>query len=214
MRTIVIGDIHGCYKALHRLLEEIRPTADDLLIFLGDYVDRGLESRQVIDRMLDLKKQCKPVFLLGNHEIMFREVLRGAPAWMWLEVGGHETLDSYGGQLSLIPASHHDFLNDLLPFYETDSHIFLHANYEAELPLEQQPEELLFWRHLSDSMPPAHFSGKHVYCGHTPQTSGEIADFGHLACLDTGCVMGLYLTALEIGAGKIWQSDKMGRLRR
>jgi len=212
MRTIVIGDIHGCYKALHALLGAICPTQEDCMIFLGDYIDRGPDSHQVIERLLDLRNRCTTKFLLGNHEIMLRLVLQGAPAWMWLEVGGHETVASYGGDLSRFPASHLDFLEGLLPFYETESDFFVHANYLPELPLEKQPEEVLYWRHLTDYLPDIHRSGKHAFCGHTPQKNGKIGYLGHLTCLDTGCVLGNFLTAMSVEDGKIWQSDKMGRL--
>lgn len=205
MRTIAIGDIHGCSKALDGLIEEIKPTEQDRLIFLGDYVDRGPDSKGVIERLIDLRKRCETICLLGNHEIIFRSVLGGLPAAIWLGIGGQQTLTSYGGDLGGVPASHLDFLYALLPYYETEKHIFLHANYDANLPLAEQPEELLFWEHLSVKIPPPHFSGKHVFVGHTPQLKGKIGYFGHITCIDTCCFGGGCLTAVEVGTGEIWQ---------
>ena len=129
MRTIAIGDIHGCAKALRALIDSIQPEPEDLLVFLGDYVDRGPDSRGVIDLLIELKHRCRTVFLLGNHEIMFRGVLRGIDPSLWLELGGRPTLTSYGGRIENVPASHLEFLDQLQPYFETDQHMFVHANF-------------------------------------------------------------------------------------
>ena len=83
-------------------------------------------------------------------------------------------------------------------FYETPQHIFLHANYVPDLPLDEQPDAVLLWTHLTHRVPGPHFSGKTVVVGHTPQGSGEILDRGHLICIDTGCFAGGWLTGLEV----------------
>jgi serine/threonine protein phosphatase 1 len=70
MRTLAIGDIHGCNTALVTLLKTVQPMVEDRIVFLGDYVDRGPASRQVIETLLDLKTSCSPLFLRGNHEVM------------------------------------------------------------------------------------------------------------------------------------------------
>lgn len=194
------------------MLEAIQPTASDHLIFLGDYVDRGPDSRKVIDLLVELKQKISPIFLLGNHEIMFRQALLGAPLELWLNAGGQETVDSYG-DLTCVSLAHRKFLEDLLPFYETDTHLFVHANYLPNLPLEQQPEDFLYWRHLTENIPDPHISGKHAICGHTPQPGGHVGYYGHLTCLDTGCFLGLCLSAMELETGRVWQSDRQGRVR-
>ncbi len=214
MRTIAIGDIHGCATALDRLIEEIRPTESDRLIFLGDYVDRGPDSRGVIDRLLALRRRCGTFFLLGNHEIIFRNVLGGLPAEAWLGVGGQETLASYGGSLENVPPSHWEFLYSLIPYYETEKAMFVHANYDPALPLAKQPELTLFWEHLGEKLPAAHCSGKHVFLGHTPQTNFEIGYFGHFTCIDTYCFGGGWLTGLDVSSGKVWQVSQAGKIRR
>lgn len=212
MRTIAFGDIHGCHLALNALIEAIRPESEDLLIFLGDYVDRGPGSRQVIDCLLELEQHSQTAFLMGNHEIMMRQVLRGASPLAWLEVGGRATVASYGGSLHPFPQCHRNFLERLLPYFETPSHLFVHANYLPELSLDSQPEEVLFWLHLTEYLPPPHCSGKPVFCGHTPQPDGQIGRFDHLTCLDTACCSGYWLSAIEVAAGTIWQADREGRL--
>lgn len=212
MRTIAVGDIHGCYQAIKSLMNVIQPTWDDRLVFLGDYVDRGPDSRLVIDLLLELEENCHTVFLMGNHEIMLREVLLGAPSEPWLSVGGKETLASYGGSLNRIPDSHRRFFEMLLPHFETDNHLFVHANYLPQLSLDHQPEEVLFWLHLTDFFPRPHSSGKHAVCGHTPQPEGKIGRFGHLTCLDTGCFSGYWLSALDLTDGTQWQANLDGKL--
>lgn len=213
MRTFVIGDIHGCSKALQSLLEAIHPTPEDRLIFLGDYVDRGPDSRGVIDRLLELEQECQTVFLLGNHEIMFRGALNGLAPELWLQAGGSQTVTSYGGLLKNVSPSHIDFLYRCVPHFETENHIYVHANYRHELPLNQQPEETLFWEHLTDRVPEPHISGKHVFCGHTPQPGGNIGFFGHFTCLDTCCFGGFFLSAIEVESGEFWQFSKEGHRR-
>jgi len=213
MRTIAIGDVHGCSKALQGLLEVIGPTSQDRLVFLGDYVDRGPDSKGVIERLIELSATCQTVFLLGNHDIMFRGALRGLDPGLWLQQGGSQTVTSYGGLLENVPDAHRHFLDHCLPYYETAEEIFLHGNYVAELELAEQPEDILFWEHLSDRLPGPHVSGKHVYCGHTPQRDGKIGFFEYLTCLDTCCFAGLWLSAIDIDSKEMWQVSREGHLR-
>ncbi len=212
-RTIAIGDIHGCWKALQGILDAIQPQSDDRLIFLGDYVDRGPDSKGVIESLLDLREQCQTVFLLGNHEIMFRCALRGLDPTFWLLQGGSQTVTSYGGLLANVPERHRQFLDDCLPSYETSRELFVHANYLADLPLEEQPEDTLFWEHLSDRLPLPHFSGKHVFCGHSPQLRGNIGHYGYFTCLDTYCFGGRWLSAMDVHSKETWQVSREGHLR-
>ncbi len=216
-RTIAIGDIHGCELALEALLRAIAPQPDDVLIPLGDYIDRGPNSRAVLDRMIELAKQCRLVPLIGNHEIMMLAA-RSQPSErdFWAQFGGAETMASYGGQVDefdRIPAEHFQFIQGCHSYHETDQYIFLHANFVADLPLQRQPEYTLFWEHLSTYVPPRHVSGKTAIVGHTPQYEGEVLDLGHVVCIDTFCVGGGWLTALEVPSRKIWQASQSGQLR-
>ena len=130
MRRFAIGDIHGCSKALRTLLEVIDPQPEDELIFLGDYIDRGSDSRDVVDQIIALKKRCRVVTLRGNHEIMLVAVaLKGMDETVWLENGGQATVASYGGTISRIPPEHMNFYRSLKSYYETDDAIFVHAGY-------------------------------------------------------------------------------------
>jgi serine/threonine protein phosphatase 1 len=213
-RTIAIGDVHGCAKALDALIDVVDPRSDDRLVLLGDYVDRGPDSRGVIDRLLDLGRQCRLITLMGNHELMLLHALEEVSGLaFWLSYGGRQTVDSYGGQTDLIPPSHLDFLAQCRSFYETDSHFFVHANYEYNLPLDKQPEATLFWTHLTTRLPPPHRSGKTAIMGHTPQFHGEVLDLGHLLCIDTFCCGGGWLTALDVETRELWQVSQEGYAR-
>ena len=127
----------------------------------------------------------------------------------WLEFGGITTLDSYGGlgQINHVPENHFQFLQSCRSWFETDTHIFLHANYDPALPLDQQDTRTLRWLSLLDYVPGPHLSGKIAVVGHTPHEN--ILDIGHLICLDTGCGNGGKLTAMEMGSGEIWQARTM-----
>lgn len=215
-RTIAVGDIHGCATALKALIQSIGPTSEDTIVTLGDYVDRGPDTRTVINELIELGKQCTLVALQGNHEEMMLEVIRDKqPPFRWLQYGGVETLDSYGfaGDMSIIPASHFDFFRSMKDYFETEDHIFLHANYNPKLPLEKQTKHALRWQKLTEFTPGPHISGKRVVVGHTHDRGGEIFDVGHLICIDTFCYGGGWLTALDVHTGKLWQIDQSGRTR-
>jgi serine/threonine protein phosphatase 1 len=213
-RTIAIGDIHGCAEALRALLAAVDPQPQDTVITLGDYVDRGPDSRGVIEQMLALRERCRLMPLFGNHEIMLLDAMGSALSYgMWIHCGGQATIDSYGGSLDNVPASHHEFLHSCLPYFETQTHLFLHAGYDPELPLDDQPQDALLWRHILTDVPPPHCSGKIAVVGHTPQTNGQVRSAGHVILLDTYCFGGGWLSALEIETGCVWQADRQGRLR-
>src|SRR5271165_1398204 len=96
-RTIAIGDIHGCSAALASLVRAIDPTPHDLLVFLGDYIDRGPDSRGVLEQVIALVERCTVVALMGNHEEMLLAALEGqSELRYWLKFGGTEALASYG----------------------------------------------------------------------------------------------------------------------
>ncbi len=217
-RIIAIGDIHGCSLALAALIDAIEPTPRDMIVTLGDYIDRGPDSRGVIDQLIALQDRCQLVPLLGNHEIMFLQVLdlagmMSVDLQMWLSCGGEQTLNSYGGDIGQIPEEHIAFLKQCRRYHETAEHIFLHANYAAELPLNEQPDYLVFWEHITRHIPARHQSGKTVVVGHTPQATGEVLDLDHMLGIDTYIFGGGWLTAFNVETGQTWQADKEGCLR-
>jgi serine/threonine protein phosphatase 1 len=214
-RTIAIGDIHGCSAALDAVLQAIRPGPEDIIVTLGDYINRGPDSRGVLDRLIDLTHRCRLVPILGNHDQMLLEARFGLHPTTWLGMGGIATLDSYGPgrDIGLIPPPHVKFLEDCRDYYETDTHIFVHANYFPDIPMDEQEVGMLRWESLRGKTPGRHDSGKTVIVGHTSQKNGEILDLGHVKCIDTYCYRGGWLTALDVNTGEIWQADREGNMR-
>ena len=213
-RTIAIGDIHGCAIALETLLDEVDPQPSDTIVGLGDYVDRGLESSRVVEIMIDLVSHCRLIPLIGNHELMMFKALNDPKEFdFWFQFGGNATLASYGNSIRNIPQHHLTFLSHCVRFYETDTHFFVHANYDADMPLEEQPDSLLFWEHIGDFPPSLHYSGKTAIVGHTPQVDGDIRDLGHVKVIDTFCYGDQWLTSLDVDEGIIVQANNQGHLR-
>ena len=214
-RTIAIGDIHGCVDALRSLLAVIQPDSTDTIIPLGDYIDRGPNSAGVISIMTELISVCTLIPILGNHEIMMNNGLKNRREFeFWMFNGGKQTLQSYGGDMNNMPMHHRTFINFCKPYHETDTHIFLHAAYDHMLPMQQQPDDLLFWTHIDERfMPEPHISGKTVICGHTPQSEGDIGDLGHIKMIDTFCYGDKWLTAYDVDTGEYIQARTDGMLR-
>jgi len=178
-KIYAIGDIHGELGMVQRIIDRINVKKDDLIIFMGDYIDRGKYSFEVINFLLDLDKRFRCVFLKGNHESMFVDYLSGIYEQDFMINGGNKTLKSYfknGYNIQRsrmpkerkIPPEHEDFLlNKTKLYYETDKYIFVHAGlWPGKTDLSTQPKEVLLWerQHFIKSK----FDwGKKVIFGHT-----------------------------------------------
>jgi serine/threonine protein phosphatase 1 len=204
-----IGDIHGCLDPLRRLLDEIRPAADDQVVFLGDYIDRGPDSKGVIEHLLTLRGRY--TFLMGNHERMFLDFLQGKDRTLFLYNGGTATLESYGGA-STIPATHLAFLNRLLPYYETEDYLFVHAGIRPGIPLDRQdPQDLLWIREEFYGYPGRY--PKAIVFGHTPMREVLMED--DRIGIDTACVYGNKLTCLILPSRELIQvANPLGTVSR
>ena len=217
MRTLAIGDIHGCHVALTTLLEQVAPRPEDRIVFLGDYIDRGPASREVVQSLVDLSSKRAPIFLRGNHEAMILDAREDAlKANVWQSYGGFEALISYSAEYNqnwaaVIPDSHWQFFERTVRYFETENHIFIHACLDAEADMNEQPDWLLYWEPVDRLK--AHKSGKRIVCGHTPQRSGKILDLGFALCLDTGAVNGGWLTCMDVNSGAWWQSNEKSETR-
>ena len=213
-RVLAIGDIHGCSRALATLLIAIDPRPEDLVVPLGDYVDRGPDSKEVLDQLIALRDRTTLVPLIGNHDQMMLEARQGKGC-DWLVGYGVPTLVSYGLQadeLERVPRAHWAFLESCRDWFETEAHLFVHASVYPDLPMPEQPTYMLRWESLRPDAARAHCSGKTVVCGHTSQKSGRPLDLGHTICIDTWAHGGGWLTCLEVSSRWAWQANQSGAL--
>jgi serine/threonine protein phosphatase 1 len=219
MKTFVIGDIHGYPGALDALLEAVQLGADDLVLFLGDYVDKGPDTKGVLDRMVSLSSRPNTVFLRGNHDQMLLDAhLDPMKYCIWESLAGDSPLASYGpGEsnelIAQIPDSHWQFLaQTCVDFHEDGRFIFVHAGIRPDRSPQEEDIDYLHWLTLSSAQP--HWSHRTVICGHSAQASGTIADLGHTICVDTGISKGKFLTCLELGSFTYWQASADGQIQR
>ncbi|MGA3279441.1 MAG: metallophosphoesterase family protein [Smithella sp.] len=212
-KIFAIGDIHGCLEKLKDLMPKTGiDNQNDTLIFIGDYIDRGKFSSEVVDHVIRLQKEYKKVVCLrGNHEDMFAHYLEGTNEDMYLNNGGINTLHSYEIILSddteerkrKIPAEHRKFFESLLPYYETEDYIFVHAGMKPGLSLQEQTMHDLLWiRH--EFIDAEYDFGKTVVFGHTPLNNPLINK--NMIGIDTGAVYGGKLTCVELPKIKIYQA--------
>lgn len=184
--TFAIGDVHGCLLQLDKMLLAIEAYAPSgTVVFLGDYVDRGPDSKGVIDRLMAGPKEGWGwTTLCGNHEEMLTLAYQGRCSFEWWRGnGGRETEISYGGSVS---PEHRMWLEDLPMIYCDDHRIFVHAGFdEDKLESEQSADDLLWKR-----VPPDYsgqYHGKHLVHGHTPSRNNP-ETIGNRTNVDSGCV--------------------------
>lgn len=181
-RTFVIPDIHGRLDLLCEGLARIAGRSrdrDDIVVALGDYVDKGPASREVIDRLLGgIGDSLRLVTLKGNHDAMMIDALRDASNMAhWLEKGGDDALASYGGVTSNVPLAHIDWL-DRLQLFHVDAHrVYVHAGVDPDVPLSQQSERTLLWKRYPKGFPDG-FGALHVVHGHDNCPEGPLLYHG------------------------------------
>lgn len=190
MGLIAIGDIHGCALTLDALLLELNPTPEDHLVFIGDYVDRGPDSKGVIDRLMILKDEFRCTFLRGNHEDLMLNFLDKGEYDLWAVNGGIATQQSYGafGEGATIPEDHVAFVRSTDRYLDTEDFFFVHAGILPGRTIAQSiadgNEQVFLWErsHLqADKLA----WEKTVVCGHTPTTHPMNTE--KLINIDTGC---------------------------
>lgn len=194
-RIIAIGDIHGCVRTLERLMERLSPKENDQLVFLGDYIDRGPSSREIISFLLELQQRHVCFFIMGNHEQMYLDHLKTGRIDFWLNNGGKATLRSYGSRKNVaFPEKHHRFLSDCRYYIETDHYFFTHGGLDPELSIKNNlryyKSEAFCWqrKHMQASLlqKQAFPWEKTLVCAHTPVEKPVLLD--NLIAIDTGCV--------------------------
>ena len=217
--AIAIGDIHGCLTPLQRLIARLPPAAE--LVFLGDYIDRGPASAQVVQYLRRLARQRRCRFLKGNHEQLMLDALhdRASIRW-WLQNGGDATLESYGEHSTawvhaddrrafMLP--HAGFYESLALYHEDEHAIYVHAGVDPDVPrmADQDPMTLL-WIREKFFLHAERWQGKPVIFGHTPTfTMGlpmaQVFRGGRCIGIDTGCVYGGCLTAIDAATQMLFQ---------
>lgn len=213
MNIYAVGDVHGQFFKLKKLMEKLFIKEDDLLVFVGDYIDRGHYSFEVIEYLIKLKEKHNCVFLRGNHEDMFMDYMSGIHEDVFVYNGGRDTVKSYrkhgyeiGHETYYIerkmPRAHIEFFQKLKMYHETEDYIFVHAALwpQEGLTLENQPSEVLLWerQHFIKSK----FDwGKRVIFGHTSFQKPFVMD--NKIGIDTGACYeeaygGGYLTCVKL----------------
>jgi serine/threonine protein phosphatase 1 len=231
-----IGDIHGQLAELHRVLSLIETDGgpDAHIVFLGDYTDRGPDSKGVLDLLVQARTEGRNWTLLqGNHDRMFSWFMQDYPLhdaylpidlyWLHPRLGGDTTLASYGVSLSArqrklavhaealkaVPQAHLDLLGDLQSSFETDDLFFAHAGIRPGVPLDRQDIEDLLWiRTEFHAVRRAH--PKLVVHGHTPVDRPQHC--GNRINLDTGAGYGNPLTAAVFEGTRCWTLTAKGRV--
>jgi serine/threonine protein phosphatase 1 len=201
-----VGDIHGCKKALMELIDKIHLTTEDTLVFLGDYIDRGPDSKGVIEFLLDLSvRHEKTIFIKGNHEWMFQRFYtnRDPNSWeLWEYNGARKTIETYG-DIDKIPREHLEFIENTKLYHVEKNFFFVHGGVKPNVEIEAQKEEDMLWIRDEFIYSKNPLNGYVVVFGHTPMEEPLIQD--DKIGIDTGCVYGGKLSCVRLEDKKIFQ---------
>jgi len=222
MACYVIGDIHGCLSELTCLLDNLPLKPADRIVFLGDYIDRGPDSKGVVSHLINLAKTIgnEIVFLKGNHEDMLLAFLGfdGNYGEMFLANGGQATLASYGippmamtqdCAMARIPAEHLHFFLSLHKYYLYESYLCVHAGVQPFKELQSQSEIDMFWIR-NEFIANPHCLPYTVIFGHTPLME-VLVDLPGKIGIDTGVVYGRKLSCIELDEKALFQIDRGAR---
>jgi len=232
-RTLVIGDIHGAYKALIQLLERAAVTPHDLLIFLGDYVDGWGQSPEVIDHLIRLKSTYNCLFMRGNHDDLLMNWLKtGQYSDEWFNHGGRITMDCYTAMHPDKRQLHVLFMESLEDYHlSNDNRLFVHAGFTNLNGVKHEYfPRMFYWDRtlwetalaLNPELPvdspfyPKRLNHyKEIFIGHTPVTRIESTtpvQKANIWNVDTGAAFKGPLTLMDVDTKQFWQSDPVHEL--
>ncbi|HBX65766.1 MAG: metallophosphoesterase [Balneola sp.] len=191
---IAIGDIHGCALSNHALLKKLDSEYSDqpTYVFLGDYTDRGPDSKKVVDQLIKFNKDHECVFLKGNHDQMLLNAYEKGDWNLWLSNGGNTTLKNYDsspGDFKL-PKDHYEFFKNTELYWETESYFFVHGGISPDLTIQENLDseyerEQFIWQRDHVYARTNKWS-KTVVFGHTPVKEPIVEE--NMLGIDTGCV--------------------------
>lgn len=232
-RTLVIGDIHGGFKALKQVFERAEVTEDDQLIFLGDYVDGWSESSQIIRFLMELSEKQACIFIKGNHDAWCEDWLSfGGSPDVWLFNGGKSTVESYNGYSSEDLDLHLEFFQRMKNYYvDENNRLFIHAGYssmhgpEKEVYSSNYRWDRTLWetavamdkklQKSSELYPKRLLLYNEIFIGHTPTLDIGIShpvNKANVWNMDTGAAFTGALSLMDINTKEFWQSEPLPAL--
>lgn len=228
MRKVVIGDIHGGYKALKQLLEAANLPKNMQYIFVGDYVDGWSQSAEVISYLINFSEKNDCIFIRGNHDELFYNYLKfDERNPMWLDNGGKSSVKSYANISEEEKEKHLQFLENLVNYHiDSENRLFLHAGFTNQNgPKNEHYPNLVYWDRTlwemvcamdatisrdDDKYPKRLKLFKEIYIGHTPVTRvgfDKPANFANVWNVDTGAAFKGKLSMIDVDSKEIWQSE-------
>lgn len=228
MKTVVIGDIHGGYKALTQLIEDANLPLTTQYIFVGDYVDGWSQSAEVISYLIDFSEKYNCIFIRGNHdELLHKYLISGENNPMWLAQGGVSSIKSYANISENEKQKHIVFFENLVNYFiDSENRLFVHAGFiNQHGPQNEFYPNLVYWDRTLWEMVCAMDTSisnndirypkrlkifKEIYIGHTPVTRvgyDKPTNFANVWNVDTGAAFKGRISMLDIESKEIWQSD-------
>ncbi|MEE4214265.1 MAG: metallophosphoesterase family protein [Bacteroidales bacterium] len=215
-RLFAIGDSHGCYESLETLVHDVvRAGKKDKIILLGDYIDRGPDSKPVLDFIMTLMDEGYDVVpLRGNHEdMMIKAALSPMDNYNWMRNGGYETLNSFGvTSVEEIDSRYMEFVSSLPFYHREDKFIFVHGGFNDDIPDPFEDTYSMIWERRYEYHS-AVFKDKTIVHGHRPHALSELEEqlekSPSVINIDTGCVYGKEhglgdLTAIELRGMRLY----------
>jgi serine/threonine protein phosphatase 1 len=232
-RTLVIGDIHGGFKALIQVLDRAKVTSQDQLIFLGDYVDGWSETPELLSYLIQLKEERDCIFIRGNHDDLVLDWFKtGNSNPKWLQHGGDSTMKAYETVNPTLKNLHQRFLENLTNYHiDSQNRLFLHAGFaNMHGPASEFHANTVYWDRtlwemalaMDTSLTPSDHAYpdrlklfNEIYIGHTPTTRiGETKpmNLANLWNIDTGAAFKGPISLVDIESKQVWQSDPVHEL--